>query len=671
MIMKRFRVSLLRATLLLMVASCFVNVTAPAVFALSAGQQQIYNSGSFYFDQDVACGAITDTPSLTGNDNAEKGMNYFEGQGLTATQAAALLGNFKIESGIDPGSQQAPGAWDDMSSSRGEGVGIAQWDGGRRPAFINYAQAHGVTVDQLKQGDDQALAIEFDYVWHELNTAYQSTLTNLKKTSDVQDGVVVILIYYEGAADHSPTGQNATDRTNAAQQILAAYGSGAQPGSGSTTTTSTSTDSSGCSSVGAGSSFRLASFNICYEQCKADWQGRLKESVQTITSNNLDVVGLQEVRPDQWSGLHTALGSSYDFYPATNSQAAYPIQNSVIWNKNKFSLEEGKSIAGPHVSNGQTGWYSNSVIQAKLRDNSSGQEFYVINTHEYSGNGAGVKGRYDSAKRWASYIKQLSTSGTPIFMTGDFNSKYSAVSAGNLVYQNKDQNTAYCVLTSSGVLWDAYDAANNKTGNCPSTSYSPPAGDHIFMSNSVNATNYDYTSMTAPGNGSDVHNTLAADVVIPGAGDVGVGKGDFTNGSQTYPGVQQMLARAKEISNNNSALFHQVCNGSTRCYHRCDHLVAGAWGHSSSGYATAMSHWAAMKAGGHAHPADRTPPVGALLFYDTGESAGHVALYLGNNKILSNDVNGNGGAYIVDASAMESGPWRLTYLGWSDPVFGG
>jgi hypothetical protein len=157
-----------------------------------------------------------------------------------------------------------------------------------------------------------------------------------------------------------------------------------------------------------------------------------------------------------------------------------------------------------------------------------------------------------------------------------------------------------------------------------------------------------------------------------GSTDFGTGKGSFTTDtSKNYPGVQQMLARAKEISDNNSALFHTVCDGPSRCYHRCDHLVAGAWGHSSSGYETAYIHWQSMVASGHGHPGSRNVPVGALLFYSTGDPSGHVALYLGNNKILSNDVNGDGGAYIVDASAMESGPWRLTYLGWSDPVFGG
>lgn len=104
--------------------------------------------------------------------------------------------------------------------------------------------------------------------------------------------------------------------------------------------------------------------------------------------------------------------------------------------------------------------------------------------------------------------------------------------------------------------------------------------------------------------------------------------------------------------------------------------MGSVWGYANSGYASAAVHWDVMKSSGHGHPNDRNPPVGALLFYKTSSIYGHIAVYLGNNLILSNDVldaksGVTGGAYITDASAMESGPWRLTYLGWSDPVFAG
>lgn len=161
-------------------------------------------------------------------------------------------------------------------------------------------------------------------------------------------------------------------------------------------------------------------------------------------------------------------------------------------------------------------------------------------------------------------------------------------------------------------------------------------------------------------------------------GDIGQGTGKFTNDpSITYPGVQHMLARAKELGDGSSPLFKQVCGKySTNCHDMCDYLMGEAWGYLNSGYATAAIHWQTMLSSGHGHPNSRKVPVGALLFYATGRAAGHIAIYLGNNMVLTNDVDDGktgrtGGAYVVSASELENGPWRLTYLGWSDPVFAG
>ncbi|KOG44797.1 hypothetical protein ADK75_34270 [Streptomyces virginiae] len=65
---------------------------------------------------------------------------------------------------------------------------------------------------------------------------------------------------------------------------------------------------------------------------------------------------------------------------------------------------------------------------------------------------------------------------------------------------------------------------------------------------------------------------------------------------------------------------------------------------------------------------DRNPPPGALLYWDTGQRAGHVALYLGNGKIASNDIVSQGRIDIVDATVVES-KWGATYIGWAPPYF--
>ena len=165
---------------------------------------------------------------------------------------------------------------------------------------------------------------------------------------------------------------------------------------------------------------------------------------------------------------------------------------------------------------------------------------------------------------------------------------------------------------------------------------------------------------------------------VNAGGALGQGKGKFTDGDKKFPGVDEMLAKAKAVSDLKGATFRSICgvkNG-PNCKNYCDYLMGSVWGYANSGYASAAVHWETMKSSGHGHPNDRNPPVGALLFYKTSSIYGHIAVYLGNNLILSNDVLDSksgvtGGAYITDASAMESGPWRLTYLGWSDPVFAG
>lgn len=168
--------------------------------------------------------------------------------------------------------------------------------------------------------------------------------------------------------------------------------------------------------------------------------------------------------------------------------------------------------------------------------------------------------------------------------------------------------------------------------------------------------------------------TVDTSVSSCGNTDIGTGTGQFTDDtSVTIPGVQAMLIKAKSLADPaNRDKLQGLCDGNPNCYQKCDRLAAVAWGHTSSNFPSAKAHWLAAVAAGKAHPNDRKPPVGALLFYDTS-TWGHVATYLGNNQVLSNDVNDSesgfqGGVYIVSADKMETTGWHLKYLGWVNPV---
>lgn len=103
-------------------------------------------------------------------------------------------------------------------------------------------------------------------------------------------------------------------------------------------------------------------------------------------------------------------------------------------------------------------------------------------------------------------------------------------------------------------------------------------------------------------------------------------------------------------------------------YRRCQNFVGQCYGHSSSGYASARIAWRSIPAS-RKHPGNRTPPTGALLYYDTPNNPyGHVALYMGNALLASNDYTVRDQIRVTPAGDIERA-WRATYLGWAEPWF--
>lgn len=139
----------------------------------------------------------------------------------------------------------------------------------------------------------------------------------------------------------------------------------------------------------------------------------------------------------------------------------------------------------------------------------------------------------------------------------------------------------------------------------------------------------------------------------------------FKGGNIVYPKTDMAMARAIAAIGNAAA----VCSDG-ECYNLCDHVAGDIWGYElASGYATAKIHWQAMVDRGIAKQGDKTPPLGALLFWDSGEY-GHVATYIGNGRVVTNFVlNGERNLFVVDADWYEANGRK--YLGWADPIFFG
>jgi hypothetical protein len=159
------------------------------------------------------CGASPTAPedlgesvaALTADDKTA--FDFFLGKGLTAVQAAGIVGNLDVESGMDPTAVQ----------SGGPGRGIAQWSAGARwdttagDNVKSYASMHGQNA--------LSLGLQLDFIWFELQTFPAYGLGKLQAATTVTAAVTAFQTYYEGCGACSTSA-----RVSDAQKALAAYG---------------------------------------------------------------------------------------------------------------------------------------------------------------------------------------------------------------------------------------------------------------------------------------------------------------------------------------------------------------------------------------------------------------------------------------------------------------
>lgn len=200
------------------VAVMLVVIITTARGAMALTQKDLYNEKIFYFNlmNDSQCSETSLTATGTnpgvayidgtppGSDPEQQIWNFFVYEvHISPAGAAGIMGNIQAESHFDPASEQKPGAWQDMSSQDVNhgglgGVGLVQWDGGRRPAYINYAKSHGA--------DPKNIVPQLNYIWLELNTNHKATLVGGDANGTHYDGI-----------------QNATDPGKAALTFHALY----------------------------------------------------------------------------------------------------------------------------------------------------------------------------------------------------------------------------------------------------------------------------------------------------------------------------------------------------------------------------------------------------------------------------------------------------------------
>ena len=100
-------------------------------------------------------------------------------------------------------------------------------------------------------------------------------------------------------------------------------------------------------------------------------------------------------------------------------------------------------------------------------------------------------------------------------------------------------------------------------------------------------------------------------------------------------------------------------------YNLCLNFMARSYGWNNSGTRYAIDHWLSTP-NSMRHHRQRNAPAGALMFWDTGLRAGHVAIALGNGYVATNDVITPGKISIVPSYTIDE-KWNARYLGWTPP----
>jgi hypothetical protein len=175
---------------------------------------------------------------------------------------------------------------------------------------------------------------------------------------------------------------------------------------------------------GATTHFTVSSFNVLGAGHTAAKGGmapgttRMHSAVGLLTANDVSVAGLQEFQEPQYRTFEALVGGTYDVYPGL-SLGVQPVQNSIVWKQDDWSLVEAHTIAIPYFHGNRV-----PMPYVLLRNRHSGREVWFYNSHNPAD-------AYGPAGHWraiataieANLANNLTSDGTPMIVTGDMNDR--------------------------------------------------------------------------------------------------------------------------------------------------------------------------------------------------------------------------------------------------------
>jgi endonuclease/exonuclease/phosphatase family metal-dependent hydrolase len=145
----------------------------------------------------------------------------------------------------------------------------------------------------------------------------------------------------------------------------------------------------------------------------ASW--RTPREAAALAAHGVDVVGLQEVKPDQLDGLMASTG--FKAFPGYEF-GSQETDNSVLYDPSRFDFVSGSQFSIVFMSRPRP----QTIL--RLRDKQTQREFYVVNMHTSAGHDRGhTATRYAGMAKAVDVINGLKSEGLPVFVTGDMNDR--------------------------------------------------------------------------------------------------------------------------------------------------------------------------------------------------------------------------------------------------------
>ena len=293
----------------------------------------------------------------------------------------------------------------------------------------------------------------------------------------------------------------------------------------------------------SGGTIRIATFNILGSTHPApvSWPERMNRSIAEINRYKPDVLGLQELRLNQHNQLlKSSIGKQYDIYPDTPQfgKGNYgDSPNSILWRKDRFKRVNQRYLPLDCYFQG----CGVTIPAVMLEELSSGNTFWVINTHDTAGRQYADQRLRSSQLHRKSMLELRDEFGVPVVMTGDLNSGFwMRQSSGNQTYQGNRNNLSWCVLTQGGDIQNAYDAWKNRSGPCPRATERERVFtiDHIYATSDVSVDSYKIVKRPKYANGAD-HPLVYADTRMPGTSSASQAKSMIVSVSDGKKVVRQ------------------------------------------------------------------------------------------------------------------------------------